>query len=320
MGEETRRSIQLRQQRLSVTPAFATGLVLAMIALLTLVRAAPAQPNGGWIGKRVVQKYASFKLKNGNQVIDTKGITTYRVEKASGALLWLKAEGQDPSGWAPADQVVRIDEAMAFFTDAIRANPGDAHGYAMRATIWREVKHDFDNALRDYDEALRLDQTNAYFFRYRGNTWFEKGDNDKAIADFTDAIRLAPRVAAPLRDRAAAWFEKKDYDKAIADCNDAIRIDAATCRRLQHPRLGLALQEVLRQGDCRFQRRHPPQSGIRPRLHIPRKSWLAKNNYDKAIADYQRGDPARATRCRGLYRSRKCLELKEEVRRRDCRF
>ena len=47
---------------------------------------------------------------------------------------------------------------------------------------------------------------------------------DKAIADYNDAIRLSPTYPLAYSNRGNAWSEKKKYDKAIADCNDAIRL------------------------------------------------------------------------------------------------
>jgi hypothetical protein len=113
------------------------------IAALGLIAVAPphalAQPAGNeWIGKRVVPKYSSFRLKIENQFIDRKRMATYRVEQVNGPWLWLHT--LELSGWAPADQVVPVEQAIEFFTEYIRSNPGDAFGYVMRATIWREEK------------------------------------------------------------------------------------------------------------------------------------------------------------------------------------
>ena len=59
----------------------------------------------------------------------------------------------------------------------------------------------------------------------RGNAWFKKGEWDKAIADYTEVIKLNPKLAKAYNNRGKAWFEKGDLDKAIADYNEAIKID-----------------------------------------------------------------------------------------------
>jgi tetratricopeptide (TPR) repeat protein len=44
-----------------------------------------------------------------------------------------------------------------------------------------------------------------------------KGDYDRAIADYSEAIRINPRDAVAFNDRGFAHSTKGDYDRAIAD-------------------------------------------------------------------------------------------------------
>ena len=72
-------------------------------------------------------------------------------------------------------------------------------------------------------------------FRGRGVAYGNKGDYDRAIADFTEAIRVDPKLATAFSNRGLAYEKKGSYDRAIADYNEAIRlnpIDATSfCRR-----------------------------------------------------------------------------------------
>jgi hypothetical protein len=81
------------------------------------------------------------------------------------------------------------DNAVSKFDQAIRLNPTDAWAYYARAGAWLN-KGKYDKALSDYDEALRLDPNNARFINDRGFTWHMKGNDDKALSDYAEAIRL----------------------------------------------------------------------------------------------------------------------------------
>jgi tetratricopeptide (TPR) repeat protein len=245
----------------------------AWILLLALSAACPArspaqQPaNNDWIGKRVVQKYANFQLKIEKQVINQNEIEIYRVEQVNGSWMWLYAPGI--SGWAPTDQVVPVDQAVEFFTNHLRANPGDPHGYTMRAFVWVSEKKELDIALADYNEAIRLAPTKSYVYGNRSTVWADKKEYDKALADYNGAIRLDPKDPWTYFNRGNVWGHKDEYDKAVEDYNEAIKLK---------PKYFLAY------GNCGH-------------------AWYAKKEYDKAVDDYNeaiRLDPKFA----GVYRGR----------------
>ena len=197
-------------------------------ATLGLLAVVPAhsraqQPVGNdWLGKRVVPKYSDFQLKTQNQVVIPSGIETYRVEQVNGPWLWLYATGL--GGWAPADQVVPVDQAIEFFSEYIRSNPGKARGYVMRARMMRVEKRDLDSALADANEAIRRSPMSAALYNNRGLVWYDKDQYDKAIADYNEAIRVDPQYAFAYHNRANAWCAKREYNKAIADYNECIRL------------------------------------------------------------------------------------------------
>ena len=60
---------------------------------------------------------------------------------------------------------------------------------------------------------------------YRGKDWSSKGEYDRAIKDYTEAIRIDPAYVNALIGRGVSWGEKGEWDKAIADFDAALRID-----------------------------------------------------------------------------------------------
>jgi len=93
-------------------------------------------------------------------------------------------------------------------------------------------KGDYDRAIQNYDEAIRLDPKSADAFAGRGSAYLLKGDYDRAIQDYNEAIRLNPKSASAFNGRGAAYFAKGDYSRAIPDYNEAIRVDPRTPRAL----------------------------------------------------------------------------------------
>ncbi len=198
------------------------GVVLALTLVPAFARAQQADP--GWVGKRVVAKYPHFTLESEKRAGQVLGaLDTYRVDQVDGARLRITSEFSGRTGWTPADQVVPLENAIAFFSDYIRANPRDASGYLLRANVWFKEK-DLSAALTDLDEAIRIDPTRAGLYSTRGAVWYRRGDYDKAIADFSEAIHLAPRQPGNYYNRAQAWDRKHEYDKAIADFQSALRL------------------------------------------------------------------------------------------------
>ncbi|GHT85531.1 hypothetical protein FACS1894137_09920 [Spirochaetia bacterium] len=116
------------------------------------------------------------------------------------------------------------DMAIADYTEAIRLDPNYANAYYNRGVAY-ENKKDYDRAIGDYTQAIRINPNYAVAYNNRGGVYVDKKDYDRAIADYTEAIRLDPNYANAYYNRGFAYGNKKDYDRAIADYTEAIRLD-----------------------------------------------------------------------------------------------
>ena len=229
-------------------------------------------------------------------------IHIYRVIKTDGLSLWLEAEAGGSSGWAAADHVVQIDQAVDFFTNQMRDHPKDSFPVLMRATIWHDKK-DLVHAMEDYTGAIRLDPHNAALYCNRGYLLGERGEFDKAIADFNEAIRLDPRDPIAYLHRGHAWSEQRQYDKAVADFSETIRLnpqDAYARRSRGHAfvdkkDLGAAIADF-----TEAIRLDPPEvTAYIARGH----AWRAGQETDKALADFDQAIRL-APEARGAYLER----------------
>lgn len=96
-------------------------------------------------------------------------------------------------------------------------------------------KGDYDRALIDLDEAIRLDPKAEIPLYNRGLVHQNKGEDDEAIADFSKFIDSKPDDTNGYYSRGGVYFMKKDYDRSLADCDHAITLkpdfaEAYACR------------------------------------------------------------------------------------------
>src|SRR5271166_5368995 len=116
------------------------------------------------------------------------------------------------------------DRAIADYDEAIRLNPNLALAFTNRGFAYYK-KGEYDRAIADYNEAIRLNPNLAVAFNNRGLGYGNKGEYDRAIADYNEAIRLNPNHALAFNNRGLAYDNKGEYDRAIADYNEAIRLN-----------------------------------------------------------------------------------------------
>ena len=113
------------------------------------------------------------------------------------------------------------DRAIADFNEAIRLDPKSSLAFRNRGDTYTNIGA-HDRAIADYNEAIRLDPNDALALSARGVAYANKGDYDRAIADFNRAIQLDPKSAHAFRNRGVVYATKGDNDRAIADFNQAI--------------------------------------------------------------------------------------------------
>src|ERR1700748_962891 len=120
----------------------------------------------------------------------------------------------------PADQ--QIDACNKIIALKVFSGAQLATVYFWRAVGWNK-KVDYAHVIADTTEAIRLkpDQAN---YNMRGSAYFDKGEYDIAIADFNDAIRIGPPNGTLFHNRGNAFRGMGDYARAIADYDQAIKL------------------------------------------------------------------------------------------------
>jgi S1-C subfamily serine protease len=118
------------------------------------------------------------------------------------------------------------DKAISDFTEAIRLDPNYVLAYNDRGVAYNN-QGSFDKAISDYSEVIRLDPSYIPAYIDRGIAYGNQGSFDKAVSDFTEAIRLDPNCADAYTGRGIAYTRQSDLDKANADFAAADRLKAA---------------------------------------------------------------------------------------------
>ena len=136
-------------------PVLFLAMLTALLLLGSLMQSRPTIDS--WVGKKVMPKKIGIKIRNTNRkgeevdVVTLNMIVTVLEEKDER----IKVRQNGVEGWFAKEDAVLLEDAVNYFTQRIRMNPKDDYAYATRGSAWYE-KHDLDNALTDYDEAIRL--------------------------------------------------------------------------------------------------------------------------------------------------------------------
>jgi len=101
----------------------------------------------------------------------------------------------------------------------------NANEYIDRAKIKYFDEKNFDGAIADITEAIRLEPDNCFAYYTRGLVYRGKNEFDAAIADFTKAIQLEPKDCHLYFYRGLTYACKNNKAMAISDLEMAVKID-----------------------------------------------------------------------------------------------
>jgi len=100
----------------------------------------------------------------------------------------------------------------------------NSDAYYSRAKKYDAAK-DYNQAIDDFSQAIRLDPKNALYYIARGQSYFNKGYWKECSNDESQAIKLEPQNAYYYSLRGNTYRFSKKYDLAIADYTKAIELD-----------------------------------------------------------------------------------------------
>ena len=161
------------------------------------------------------------------------------VSRREGHRLWIVSTSGGDSGWVDTVDVLRLAEAIPYFTRLIERRPDDWDAYLRRA----EAEHALnqrDAATADYSRSIDLHPAEAFLYLRRGRHYNSLRACDRALRDFDKAIALAPTSAPRGYNLVAELFSLessiysgcpdstfRDPRKAIEAIQRAIALDSS---------------------------------------------------------------------------------------------
>lgn len=130
----------------------------------------------------------------------------------------------------------QYDSALADHEEAIRLNPQNARAYHNRGSVLY-FKDRFADAIRDFTRAIAMDGKLALSYEHRGFAHHRLGQFDLAIADYDRTREMLPSRALTLYARSIAWRRKGDAARADDDLAAARGLQADIAETSVH--LGL---------------------------------------------------------------------------------
>ena len=204
------------------TDLWISGVVLALVVLALATIAWLALLHQ--VGKRIAS--TDFSEVNAKAKVIGTQVELIRKLISIGRSSFLHSQTQDENWNActSEDPERSIAGCSALIQSGQQTGINLAKAFYGRGSAYAQ-KGDYDHAIQDYDQTVRLNPSLANAFYGRGWAYEHKDDYNHAIQDFNQALRLNPDLAIAVRERGLAYTHKGDYEQAIRDYTEALRLN-----------------------------------------------------------------------------------------------
>lgn len=114
--------------------------------------------------------------------------------------------------------------ALALQNQLIEKHPHKAGYFNNRGNTLVRMGH-LEDALKDFDQAIRLETQSSEFHVNRANAFIALDQFDSALADLNQAIALSPFLAMAYANRANVFHHTSRYLQALADIEHALTLE-----------------------------------------------------------------------------------------------
>ena len=169
--------------------------------------------------------------------------------------------------------------------------------HGSNATSVYEKLGDYQKAIEDYGQAIRLEPGARRYWRSRGLAYVKLSDDEKALADLCKAIELKPEDTWSLRERGLIYHRLGQLDVALSDMSQCIELKPTSgtflCRaKIYRDRkeFDLALADCQQAIDIDFDDNDDAQRLARATAYVLRGDICVENlqRYEDAIVEYSK--------------------------------
>ncbi|MEA3452133.1 MAG: tetratricopeptide repeat protein, partial [Bacteroidota bacterium] len=115
----------------------------------------------------------------------------------------------------------KYDEAISYFSEAIKLDPNFEKAYYNRGSVRLEMK-EYEGAILDFEKAIMINPSLEKAFFSKAYAELNKGLYEEAVYDFNAAIQLSYSEANVYYYKGVALFQLNKYDEAEAAFSEAI--------------------------------------------------------------------------------------------------
>lgn len=133
------------------------------------------------------------------------------------------ADAYNIRGAIKTDLLGNYEEALLDFNNAIRISPDFVDALFSRG-ITENYLEKFEEAINDFSEVIKLNPFNSSAYCSRGSSKYKLGLKDEALKDYEKALELDPQDSLAYYNIFEIRYADYDYEEAIKIINKAIAI------------------------------------------------------------------------------------------------
>ena len=190
---------------------------------------APPKPKDSWVGIVICCKTGNpetyRKLDDGTFELMQFRMRYLDVRVVEEKGEFVAVQHDDTVFWIKKEAALRPRDAINHYTEVIDKNPTDERAISCRCWAYMAAG-ELDRALRDGEEAVRLNPQSMAWKNNRGECFIKRKEYDKAIAEFSALLDANPGYFFALYNRCEAYVRTRQFDKAIKDIEAALQNEA----------------------------------------------------------------------------------------------